>query len=93
MFLKIKHHAVPRLKALNNVFEISVRQWRDSTFRCFYTYLKLPFLLHTEAIGQYSSSETVYTSIESNKDNPDIYLMLLKNIIWGTAVVKFQNKV
>ena len=61
MSLEIKHHAVPRLKALNSAFEISVRQRRDSTFRCFYTYLKLPFLLHTEAIGQYSSSETVYT--------------------------------
>ena len=38
-------------------------------------------------------SDSIYTAIESKKDNPDIYLMLLKNIIGGAAVVKFQNKV
>ena len=61
MTLEIKHPAVPCLKALNSVFEISVRKRHDRTFRCFQTYLKLHFLLHTEAIGQYSSSETVPT--------------------------------
>ena len=70
MSLEIKHHAVPRLKALDSAFEISVRQQRDSTFRCFYTYLKLPFLLHTEASGQYSSSETVQ-GIKVSVENVD----------------------
>ena len=63
MSLDIKHHAVPRLKALNSSFEASVGQRYDSTFRCFLTCMKLPFLLHTEAIGQYSSSETVPTLV------------------------------
>ena len=62
MSLEIKHHAVPCLEALKNAFEISVRQRHDSIFRCFYTFVKLPLLLHTEALGQYSSSETVCSS-------------------------------
>ena len=62
MSLEIKHHAVSCLEALKNAFEISVRQWHDSILRCFHTFVKLPLLLHTEALGQYSSSETVYVS-------------------------------
>ena len=60
MSLEIKCHTVPCLKALCNGFEICVRQQHDSTFRWFHNYMKLPFLLHTEAIGPYSSSETVF---------------------------------
>ena len=37
-------------------------------------------------------SDSIYTAIESKKDNPDIYLTLWKKIIGGAAVVKFQNK-
>ena len=60
MSFEIKCHTVRCLKALCNGFDIYVRQQHDGTFRWFHTYMKLGFLLHTEAIGPYSSSETVH---------------------------------
>ena len=58
MPLEIKHHTVPHLKAFNSGFESCIRQQHERIFRWFHNYMKLPFLLHTEAIGPYSSSET-----------------------------------
>ena len=38
-------------------------------------------------------TDNEYTAIETKRDNPGSYLTLLKKIIGGAAVVKFQNKV
>ena len=38
-------------------------------------------------------NDTIFTAIESMKNNPGIYLRLVKKVIGGAVDIKFQNKV